>query len=171
MRYIRRAAPRAAIEASSLPKIRRTGITGRDLVRAVSPTKGADVPDDEVLSPRVREGDVLVPHVARQLIARVAQGQDVGAVLSSSVALIRPDSPLLDPRYLAGLLSRSDSSRQAARMASTLGDTTRFDPRRVRIPSSQWRTSGRAVRPSAAWPTWPVPSGPPTTRATPSSVT
>ena len=134
MLYIRRAAPRAAIEETSLPKIRRTIITSRDLVRAVSPAEEADVPDDEVLSPRVREGDVLVPHVARQLIARVAQGQDVGATLSSSVVLIRPDSTVLDPWYLAGLLSSSDSGRQAARMASTLGDTTRFDPRRVRIP-------------------------------------
>ncbi len=124
MLYIRQAAPRAAIEESSLPKIRRTVITGRDLVRAVSPTEEADVPDDEVLSPRVREGDVLVPHVARQLIAPVAQDQDVGAVLSSSVGLIRPDSAVLDPWYLAGLLSSSDSSRQAARMASILGDTT-----------------------------------------------
>jgi hypothetical protein len=56
----------------------------------------------------IREGGVLVPHVARQLIARVAQGQD-----------------------LAGLLSSSDSGRQATRMASTLGDTVRFDPRRA----------------------------------------
>jgi len=54
-----------------------------DLVRAVPPTEEDDIPDDEVLWPRVREGDVLVPHVARQLIARVAQGQDIGAVLSS----------------------------------------------------------------------------------------
>jgi hypothetical protein len=86
-------------------------IAGRDLVRAVPPTEEDDVPDDEVL-----------PHVARQLIARVAQGQDVGAVLSSSVVLIRPDSAVLDPWYLAGLLSSSDSGRQAARMASTLGE-------------------------------------------------
>lgn len=32
------------------------------------------------------------------------------------------------------VLSSSDSGRQAARMASTLGATIRFDPRRVRIP-------------------------------------
>jgi hypothetical protein len=149
MLYIRRAAPRAAIEESSLPKVRRIIITGRDLVRAVSPAEEADVPDDEVLSPRIREGDVLVPHVARHLIARVAQGQDVGAVLSSSVVLIRPDSAVLDPWYLAGLLSSSNSSRQAARMASTLGDTTRFDPRRVRIPIlpiEDQRTHGAAFR-------------------------
>jgi hypothetical protein len=61
MLYIRRTAPRAVIEESSLPKVRRTIITGRDLVRAVPPTEEDDVPDDEVLRPRVREGDVLVP--------------------------------------------------------------------------------------------------------------
>jgi hypothetical protein len=134
MLYIRRTAPRAVIEESSLPKVRRTIITGRDLVRAVPPTE---------------EDDVLVPHVARQLIARVAQGQDVGAVLSSSVVLIRPDSAVLDPWYLAGLLSSSDSGRQATRMASTLGDTVRFDPRRVRIPVlpiEDQRTHGAAFR-------------------------
>jgi hypothetical protein len=53
----------------------------------------------------IREGGVLVPHVARQLIARVAQGQD-----------------------LAGLLS---SSRQATRMASTLGDRPLRPPPRL----------------------------------------
>jgi transposase-like protein len=149
MLYIRRTAPRAVIQESSLPKVRRIIITGRDLVRAVPPAEEDDVLDDEVLSPRVREGDVLVPHVARQLIARVAQGQDVGAALSSSVVLIRPDSAVLDPWYLAGLLSSSDSGRQAARMASTIGDTIRFDPRRVRIPIlpiEDQRTHGAAFR-------------------------
>jgi hypothetical protein len=83
------------------------------------------------------------------LIARVAQGQDVSAVLSSSVVLIRPDSAVLDPWYLAGLLSSSDSGRQAIRTASTLGDTVRFDPRRVRIPIlpiEDQRTYGAAFR-------------------------
>ena len=68
---------------------------------------------------------------------------------ASSVVLIRPDSAVLDPWYLAGMLSNSDSGRQAARMASTLGDTTRFDPRRVRIPVlpiEDQRTHGAAFR-------------------------
>ena len=149
MLYIRRTGPRAVLEESSLPKVRRIIITGRDLVRAVPPAEEDDVLDDEVLSPRIREGDVLVPHVARQLIARVAQGQDVGAALSSSVVLIRPDPAVLDPWYLAGLLSSRDSGRQAARMASTLGNTIRFDPRRVRIPVlpiEDQRTLGAAFR-------------------------
>lgn len=79
----------------------------------------------------------------------MTQGQDIGAVLSSSVVLIRPDPAALDPWYLAGLLSSSDSGRQATRMASTLGDTVRFDPRRVRIPVlpiEDQRTHGAAFR-------------------------
>jgi len=59
------------MQENSLPKVGRTIITGRDLVWAVPPTEEDDVPDDEVLRPHVREGDVLVPLVARQLIARV----------------------------------------------------------------------------------------------------
>jgi hypothetical protein len=52
MLYIRRTAPRSLIEESSLPKVRRTIVTGRDLVRAVPPTEEDDVPNDEVLRPR-----------------------------------------------------------------------------------------------------------------------
>ena len=62
---------------------------------------------------------------------------------------VRPDSAVIDPWYLAGLLSSSDSGRQAIRMASTLGDTVRFDPRRVRIqvlPIEDQRTYGAAFR-------------------------
>jgi N-acetylglucosamine kinase-like BadF-type ATPase len=50
---------------------------------------------------------------------------------------------------VADLLSSSDSGRQATRMASTLGDTVRFDPRRVRIPVlpiEDQRTHGAAFR-------------------------
>jgi hypothetical protein len=61
-------------------------------------------------------------------------GEDVGAYLSPTVYLIRPDTAALDPWFLAGVLSSTGGDRQAARMASTLGDRIRFDPRRVRIP-------------------------------------
>jgi hypothetical protein len=53
--------PRALVWAGEGAIVRRTVITGRDLVRAVPPTEEDDVPDDEVLRPRVRDGDVLVP--------------------------------------------------------------------------------------------------------------
>ena len=50
---------------------------------------------------------MLVPHVARRLTARVAVGLEVGARLSPSVVLIRPDAKTIDPWFLAGLLSSS----------------------------------------------------------------
>ena len=77
---------------------------------------------------------MLVPLVGRRLTARVAAGLDVGAYLSPTVYLIRPDPATIDPWFLAGFLSSSDGGRQAARMTSTLGEHIRFDPRRVRIP-------------------------------------
>ena len=58
----------------------------------------------------------------------------MGAYLSSTVFLIRPDTATIDPWFLAGFLSSSEGGRQAARMTSTLGEHIRFDPRRVRIP-------------------------------------
>ena len=77
---------------------------------------------------------MLVPLVGQRLIARVAADLDVGAYLSPTVFLIRPDPATVDPWFLAGFLSSSGGGRQAARMTSTLGERIRFDPRRVRIP-------------------------------------
>lgn len=71
----------------------------------------AEVIDDEVLNPRVQEGDVLVPYIARRLTARVAAGLDVRAYLSPSVVLIRPDAKTIDPWFLADLLSSSNGER------------------------------------------------------------
>ena len=82
----------------------------------------------------IREGDILVPLIGRRLTARVAEGPDVGAYLSSTVFLIRPDAETIDPWFLAGLLSSSGGGRQSARMASAIGDNIHFEPRRVRVP-------------------------------------
>jgi hypothetical protein len=93
--------------------------------------------------------DAAPANVSRRLTARVATGRDVGAYLASSVFLIRPDPATIDPWFLAGFLSSSDGGRQAARMASTLGEHIRFDPRRVQIPLlpiETQRTYGEAFR-------------------------
>jgi hypothetical protein len=60
--------------------------------------------------------------------------ENCGAYLSPTVYLIRPDATTIDPWFLAGFLSSSGGGRQAARMASTMGDHIRFEPRRVRVP-------------------------------------
>jgi hypothetical protein len=134
--FIRRTSGRAADDKAeqSFPRVEGRILTGRDLARAVAPSEAGEVAVDEVRNPAIREGDVLVPLVARRLTARVAAGRDVGAFLSTSVFLIRTDPTTIDPWFLAGFLSSSGGGHQAARMTSTLGEHIRFDPRRVRIP-------------------------------------
>jgi hypothetical protein len=134
--FIRRAAPRLAEDkaADAEPRIRGRVLTGRDMARATPPSDVAEVIADEVRNPPIRAGDVLVPFSGRRLTARVAADLDVGAYLSPTVFLIRPDPATVDPWFLAGFLSSSEGGRQAARMTGTLGEHVRFDSRRVRIP-------------------------------------
>ena len=121
-------------EGDPRQRIRGRVLTGRDIARATPPSDVTEVIADEVRNPPIREGDVLVPLVGRRLTARVAAGLDVGAYLSATVLLIRPDPATIEPWFIAGFLSSSGGGRQAARMTSTLGEHIRFDPRRMRIP-------------------------------------
>lgn len=118
--------------------------------RLARPSEVAEVVDDKVRNPAIREGEVLLPLSGPRLTARVATGKDVGAYLSSSVFLIRTDPAIVDPWFLAGLLSSSGGGNQATRMASMLGEYVRFEPRRVRIPllpiSAQQREYGAAFQ-------------------------
>jgi hypothetical protein len=82
----------------------------------------------------IRSGDVLVPGSGPRLTARVASDQDVSARPGPTLRLIRPDPAIVDPWFLAGLLSSSAVNHQATRVSSTLGDKFRFDLRRIRIP-------------------------------------
>ena len=133
---IRRAALRPPGSEADVVSARARGriLTSQDIARAVPPSGADEIVIDEVRNPAICAGDVLVPLIGRRLTARVANGDDVGAYLSPTVYLIRPDTAALDPWFLAGVLSTSGGDRQAARMASTLGDRIRFDPRRVRVP-------------------------------------
>jgi hypothetical protein len=133
---IRRAASRTASSKGDLASAHAKGriLTSQDIARAVPPSGTDEIIIDEVHNPTIRAGDVLVPLIGRRFTARVAAGKDVGAYLSPTVYLIRPDIAAFDPWFLAGVLSSTGGDRQAARMASTLGDRIRFDPRRVRIP-------------------------------------
>ena len=133
---IRRGSPRASGSSASSqdPRVEGRILLGQDLARAVPPSAIGEVIADELRNPPIREGDVLVPATARRLTARVAAGEDVGAYLSPTAYLIRPDTAILDPWFLAGFLSSSDGGLQAARLAATVSDHFRFEPRKVRIP-------------------------------------
>jgi len=134
--FMRRPVPRpdSGDKTTVSARIRGRLLTGRDIARAAPPSEVAEVVADEVRNPAIRAGDVLVPVVGRRLIARVATDSDVGAYLSPTVFLIRPDSATVDSWFLAGFLSSSEGGHRAARMSSTMGENVRFDLRRVRIP-------------------------------------
>lgn len=133
---IRRGAPRVSGSEADGPDshIEARILLGQDLARAVPPSATGTVVADRLRNPPIREGDVLVPTTARRLTARVAAGKDIGAYLSPTVYLIRPDTTILDPWFLAGFLSSSNGGLQAARLSGTVGDLFRFEPRKVRIP-------------------------------------
>ncbi|HET9874821.1 MAG TPA: N-6 DNA methylase, partial [Mycobacterium sp.] len=108
-------------------------VSGRDVVAGTGPTgTGPRVSDVEPV--RVRAGDVLVPLVGREVVARVATAEQVGAPLGPMVYAVRVDPDVLDPWFLAGVLSGPDNARRAGRVSSTTSGAVRVDVRRLRIP-------------------------------------
>ncbi|MEU6891145.1 N-6 DNA methylase [Streptomyces sp. NPDC046557] len=107
-------------------------------------------PEEPLLYPLIRAGDILLPMLAREVVARVATGGDVGTYAGSGIHHLRVTDPeLVDPWYLAGFLSSAEGGRQAASVTSTLSTRTRVDPRRVRIPLppiGRQRAYGHAFR-------------------------
>jgi len=127
--FIRRA---RELDSTDGPTVQARFVRASDVVHGRTPPEQDSVPQDPLRL--VREGDVLVPAVARRLTARVATRDYAGAYLTATVFLIRVDQTIIDPWFLAAYLSSSDGEYQATHMNSPAGDRTRFDPRRVRIP-------------------------------------
>ncbi|WP_238010345.1 N-6 DNA methylase [Dactylosporangium sp. AC04546] len=92
---------------------------------------------------RLAPGDVVVPMIARQLTARVVNGD--GPLLGRNLYLLRPNPAALDPWFLAGQLRTSGNEKQASSLAGAL----RFDIRRAqirRLPLAEQRAHGAAFR-------------------------
>ncbi|MBB5874346.1 hypothetical protein F4553_007780 [Allocatelliglobosispora scoriae] len=129
-------------------------VTGPDVVAGGPPTgiasQGADQPGET----RIRPDDVLIPVVARELVARVATPEQVGAELGPGVHAVRVDPDVLDPWFLAGVLSRTDNARLGGRVSTTAAGMLRIDVRRLAIPVlpiATQRTYGAAFRDLAAF--------------------
>lgn len=108
-------------------------LSARDLLSGRGPS-GLTGPGVQVSSEPIRDGDVLVSrfrddHGAAQG-ARVAEGDDVGAVPGAGVIVFRTDPDRMDPWFFAGFVGSPDNS------AAMVGATTiRLDPFRLRIPN------------------------------------
>ncbi|GIF63765.1 type II restriction endonuclease subunit M [Asanoa ishikariensis] len=99
--------------------------------------------------PQVRTDDILIPVVGHSITARVAAADHVGAELGPGVQLMRVDTTLFDPWFVAGVISRTDNARVAGRTLSTVSGTFRIDIRRLAIPVlplEQQRRYGLAFR-------------------------
>ena len=128
-------------------------LTSTDIQSGRPPTgTGFRTAEDD--APQVRPGDVLIPVIGRQIIARVATPDQVGAELGPGVQVLRIDPSLFDPWFIAGLLSRTDTRHFTGRASSTSGGALRIDLRRLTIPVltlSDQREYGQAFRQLAAF--------------------
>jgi type I restriction-modification system DNA methylase subunit len=113
-------------------------LTGQDVLAGCGPTGLAAATADA----RVQSGDILVPVVARQVVARVATPIQIGAYLGPGVHAIRVDPDVFDPWFVAGVLSRTDSARASARVSTATG-IMRIDLKRLSVPVLPIQTQRR----------------------------
>ncbi len=111
-----------------------TVLTGSDVLAGGPPTGMMTLAADRDPETCVAAGDVLVPIVAREVVARVATPDQIGAELGLGVHAIRADPDVIDPWFLTGVLSRADNTRIAGRAATTTSGVIRIDVRRLAVP-------------------------------------
>ncbi|MEU3554589.1 N-6 DNA methylase [Streptomyces fragilis] len=107
-------------------------LTDHDVLAGTAPS-GA-LPDDGTGDEEpvvTRTGDVVLPVLGGEPVARVVGDEAAGAVLGRNLVLLRPDPDTLDSWFLAGFLRGTGNQRRASSFAST---ATRLDVRRLRVP-------------------------------------
>jgi SAM-dependent methyltransferase len=115
-------------ESAELP-----AVTGHDVIRGAPPSGSVPRMNDSEAGV-VRDGDVLIPQVGESVVARVATPEQVGAQISMNVQGLRVNADVLDPWFLAGVLSTSQNTRTAARHSSTMAGKLRIDLKRLQVP-------------------------------------
>jgi len=143
---------RASRTRSSPETTRHVTLTSTDILAGRPATgiaaRAVDGDGDGDAIPRVQPGDILIPVIGREIVARVATPEQVGAELGPGVQLVRVDPARFDPWFVAGVLSRSDNVRIAGRVSSSNG-TLRIDVKRLTIPVlplDQQQAYGHAFR-------------------------
>ncbi|MDI1461091.1 N-6 DNA methylase [Catellatospora sp. KI3] len=128
-------------------------LTATDVLNGHPPTTTSSQIDETALT-RVQAGDVLVPVLSREVVAIVATVEQVGAALDPGVQAVRVNPDLLDPWFVAGMLSKSDNARVAGRTSRSSTGTIRFDLRRLTVPMmplEQQQERGNAFKGVAAF--------------------
>lgn len=111
-----------------------TVLTGLDVLSSGPPTGTLRRSRDHASIARVKAGDILIPVVAREIMAHVATPAQVGVELGLGVHALRVDPEILDPWFLAGILSTSDNTRVAGGVTKTTAGMMRIDVTRLTVP-------------------------------------
>ncbi|WP_432828540.1 N-6 DNA methylase [Dactylosporangium sp. CA-092794] len=109
-----------------------TVLTSADIL-ADSPPTGPTSGTATDGTPRIHTGDILIPVIGREIIARVATNDQVGAEPGPGVQILRVDPDRFDPWFVAGALTSSGNIRSATRPSTTSG-ALRIDLKRLTIP-------------------------------------
>ncbi|MEV5512763.1 N-6 DNA methylase [Streptomyces flaveolus] len=104
-------------------------LTDLDVLAGTAPTGTLQESDEEPVL--TEPGDVVLPVLGGDSVARVIDDATAGAALGRHLVLLRPDPAALDPWFLAGFLRGTANNRQASSYAST---ATRLDVRRLQLP-------------------------------------
>ncbi|MGV9286457.1 N-6 DNA methylase [Streptomyces sp. NPDC003719] len=104
-------------------------LTDLDVLAGTGPSGTLPESDEEPVL--TEPGDVVLPVLGGDSVARVIDDATAGAALGRHLALLRPDPAALDPWFLAGFLRGTANNRQASSYAST---ATRLDVRRLQLP-------------------------------------
>jgi hypothetical protein len=117
-------------------------LTAKDVVLGQNASGGGD----ERILQRIalQDGDIVVPLVARQMVARLITEPGT-AVLGRNIYLLRPNPDLLDPWFLLGHLRTGSNERLTGSSSSGL----RVDVRKAqipRIPIAEQRRHGAIFR-------------------------
>jgi SAM-dependent methyltransferase len=128
-----RAAPRGTGKSEEDASGEVPAVTGIDAARG-NPPSGTIPRSRSYAAGEIREGDVLVPQVGESVIARVATPEQVGAQLGATAQVLRVNADVLDPWFLAGVLSTAENTRTAIRHSSTMAGAMRINVKRLQIP-------------------------------------
>ncbi|MFF6998413.1 N-6 DNA methylase [Streptomyces sp. NPDC008313] len=151
---LHRYSARAAHLDVPVPEQQEPALTSQDVITG-RPASGA-VPVGMYDEPtaRVQAYDILVPAIAKTLVARVATDEQIGARLGPGVHVVRVDPNLLDPWFVAGALTRPENATKATRTSATASGALRIDVKRLHLPllpiDAQRRRS-EALRRLARW--------------------
>ncbi|MFQ6197739.1 N-6 DNA methylase [Streptomyces sp. NPDC000405] len=136
------------------PEQQEPALTSQDVImgRAASGSVPVDLENES--QARVQAHDILIPAIAKTLVARVATNDQIGARLGPGVHAVRVDSNLLDPWFAAGALTRPENAAKAARTSATTNGALRIDVKRLclpLLPIDAQRHRSTALRRLAQW--------------------